>query len=64
MNFEELLTQAQLGSEAALEEILARYRPLLVKHSICDGFFDEDLYQELCMTILNCIRNFKIISKI
>ncbi len=60
MNFEELLTQAQCGSEAALGEILARYRPLLVKHSICDGFFDEDLYQELCMTMIKCIHCFRI----
>ncbi len=60
MNFEELLTQAQRGSETALEEILARYRPLLVKESICNGFFDEDLYQELCITLVNCIRNFRI----
>lgn len=60
MSFEELLTLAQSGSEAALEEILVRYRPLLAKESICNGFFDEDLYQELCLTLVNCIRNFRI----
>lgn len=60
MSFEELLTLAQSGSEAALEEILVRYRPLLVKESICNGFFDEDLYQELCLTLVNCVRNFHI----
>lgn len=60
MSFEELLTLAQSGSEAALEKILVRYRPLLVKESICNGFFDEDLYQELCLTLVNCIRNFRI----
>lgn len=60
MSFEELLTLAQSGNEAALEEILIRYRPLLVKESISNGFFDEDLYQELCITLLGCIRNFRI----
>lgn len=60
MSFKELLTMAQSGSEAALEKILVRYRPLLVKESICNGFFDEDLYQELCLTLVNCIRNFRI----
>ncbi len=60
MNFEELLTRAQCGNETALEEILVRYRPLLAKESICNGFFDEDLYQELCFTLVNCIRNFLI----
>ncbi len=60
MNFKELLTQAQLGNETALEEILMRYRPLLVKESIYNGFFDEDLYQELCMTMIKCIHCFRI----
>lgn len=60
MNFNDILLQAQQGSETAVEEILLRYRPLLMKESICLGVFDEDLYQELCMTLLNCIRNFRI----
>lgn len=60
MNFEQLLTHAQHGSEAAMEEILTRYKPLLVKESVCNDFFDEDLYQELCVTLFNCIRNFRI----
>lgn len=60
MNFEQLLTQAQCGNSAALEEILTRYKPLLVKESICNGFFDEDLYQELCITLINCIHKFRI----
>lgn len=58
MNFEEILTQAQCGSITAQEEILERYKPLLVKEATCNGFFDEDLYQELCITLINCIRNF------
>lgn len=60
MNFKEILLQAQQGSETAVEEILRRYRPLLMKESICLGVFDEDLYQELCMTLLHCIRNFHV----
>lgn len=60
MNFEELLIQAQRGNETALEEILTRYRPLLAKESICNGFFDEDLYQELCMIVIKCVRCFRI----
>ncbi len=60
MNFKDLLLQAQAGKESAIEEILARYRPLLLKESICDGVLDEDLYQELCITLLSCIRNFRI----
>lgn len=60
MNFKQLLLLAHLGDKYAQEEILTQYRPLLVKESIHNGFFDEDLYQELCITLLNCIRNFRI----
>lgn len=60
MNFKVLLLQAQQGSEPAVEEILSRYKSLLLKESICSGVFDEDLYQELCITLLNCIRNFRV----
>lgn len=28
--------------------------------NIIDGVFDEDLYQELCVTLLDCIRKFRI----
>lgn len=60
MNFKELLIQAKSGDKAAEESILALYKPLLIKESILDGTFDEDLYQELCITLLNCIRKFII----
>lgn len=60
MNFKEILTLAQDGDNFAAEKILAQYRPLLLKESICQGVFDEDLYQELCITVLSCIRNFRI----
>lgn len=60
MNFKDILTGAQHGSEQAIEEVMARYKSLLLKESICGGVLDEDLYQELCITLLNCIRNFRI----
>ena len=60
MNFKELLIQAKSGDKEAEESILALYKPLLIKESILDGTFDEDLYQELCITLLNCIRKFII----
>ena len=60
MNFREILTSAQNGSEQAIENIMVRYRSLLLKESICNGIFDEDLYQELCIILLNCIHNFRI----
>ena len=33
---------------------------LLLKEAIIDNVFDEDLYQELCVTLLDCIRKFRI----
>ena len=60
MNFKELLLQAKNGSEVAAVEILNLYSPLLLKESLIDGIFDEDLYQELCITLLNCIHKFHI----
>ncbi|MDE6993524.1 MAG: helix-turn-helix domain-containing protein [Lachnospiraceae bacterium] len=60
MNFKDILPQAQVGRETAVEELLTRYRPLLVKESIYDGVFDEELYQELCLILLKCIHTFRI----
>ena len=60
MNFRDILISAQNGSEQAIEELMTRYKALLLKESICSGIFDEDLYQELCIVLLNCIRNFRI----
>ena len=55
-----LLEQAKAGDRAAQEEIFRMYRPLLIKNSMDRNVFDEDLYQELCVTLLDCIRKFRI----
>lgn len=60
MKFEQLLIEAQSGSEAAVEEVVCMYRPLLIKKAIVDGIFDEDLYQELSITLIRCIHKFHI----
>lgn len=60
MNFKELMTKAKDGDLQAQESLLELYKPLLVKESIVNGIFDEDLYQELCITLLDCIRKFRI----
>ncbi len=60
MNFKELLLSAKENSQEAVGQILLMYRPFLVKEAIVDGIFDEDLYQELCVTFMNCIRKFRI----
>ena len=60
MNFKELLIRAKDNDENAITEIVTMYKPLLVKESIINGVFDEDLYQELWLTLLMCIRKIKI----
>ena len=62
MNFERLLLQAKEGNEDAVLEILEIYKPLLIKNAIVNGRFDEDLYQELVSTLLQCIQRFQIIE--
>ena len=60
MNFKELLLQAQAEDQQAKEKLLLLYQPLLMKESVVNGLFDEDVYQELCVTLLTCIRRFQI----
>lgn len=60
MNFKELLSRAKDDDLLAKETLLELYKSLLVKEAVIDGVFDEDLYQELCVTLLDCIRKFRI----
>lgn len=60
MRFEVLLRQAKNGDKEALEEIFRMYRPLLIKNSMDNNVFDEDLYQELSATLISCIQKFVI----
>lgn len=52
--------QAKLGNKDAQEEIFRMYRPLLIKNAMEQNQFEEDLYQELSATLLNCIQKFRI----
>ena len=44
MNFRDLILAAKAGDNIAFETILDMYKPLIMKESIINGFFDEDLY--------------------
>lgn len=59
MTFIELLTDARTNS-ASQQQIIDMYKPLLIKESITEGVFDEDLYLELVAVLLQCIRTFTI----
>ena len=55
-----MLLLAKAGRESAIMDLLEMYKPLLVKYAIINGRFDEDLYQELCITLLKCIQLFRM----
>lgn len=59
MNFKDLIIDAQKGEQYAFEEILNMYRPLIMKESIVNGLFDEDLFQEQCIILNKCIKQFR-----
>ena len=59
MSFDELLFRAKDGDMDAKAEIFAMYRPLLIKYSLVNRRFDEDLYQELAVELMKCIRYFR-----
>ena len=59
MSFDELLFRAKAGYMDAKVEIFAMYRPLVIKYSLVNRIFDEDLYQELAVELMKCIRYFR-----
>ena len=59
MEFERVLFRAKQGDEKAIEQILEMFRPMLIRNSLIQGVFDEDLYQEFVIETLKCIQHFK-----
>lgn len=60
MTFEQMLWRAKGGDQEASTSILLMYRPLLLKYAVINGRLDEDLYQELCITLMRAIDLFRI----
>lgn len=59
MEFEELLFKAKQGEKQAIEKIMEMFQPMLLRNSLVNGRFDEELYQELLIEFLKCIRHFR-----
>ncbi len=60
MDFEMLIRGAKSGDFGSFDTLFEMYRPLILKESVVDDAFDEDLYQELCITLLRCIKGFEL----
>ena len=63
MSFEVTLQQAKEGNTQAILEIVEMYKPLIIRNAIVEGFFDEDLYQELIRVLLSCIKRFELLDE-
>ena len=59
MSFKDMLILAKLGDSNSMEALLEIYRPLILKEAIIDGEFDEDLFQELQIVFMHCVRIFR-----
>lgn len=58
--FAEILTRATEGDHTALDRIFDLYMPLIDKHSVVGGRFDEDCKQYIMFQIVLQITRFKI----
>ena len=59
MNFKKLLMLAKMGDPKAMRQIVDMYSRLIMKESVVDGVFDDDLRQVLYNTLLMCVRLFE-----
>lgn len=59
-SLENLYKRAKAGDKKATEEIIEYFNPLLCNYSIINNKFDEDCYQQLCVRIILCIKNFEV----
>ena len=57
-NFSAHLLLAKQGDPVAIGKLVELYKPLLTKAAIVNKQFDEDLYQELVITLMACIHSF------
>ena len=60
--YDEVGPDSQIHSyiDEDITSILLMYRPLLLKYAVINGRLDEDLYQELCITLMRAIDLFRI----
>ena len=58
MKFKELLKSAAEGNELALGALYRMYQPIIVKMSMLNDEFDEDLHQEQMICFWRCVKKF------
>jgi DNA-directed RNA polymerase specialized sigma subunit len=54
-----LVECAKQGENTSTEKLIEMFKRYIIKNSYKNGVFDEDLFQELNIKFLNCIKSFK-----
>jgi len=60
MNFTEVIMAAKSNDDDAKNKLLQMYNPFILKNSMINNRFDEDLYQSLVQVFLRCIDRFTV----
>ncbi|ELY8226741.1 helix-turn-helix domain-containing protein [Enterococcus faecalis] len=60
MSILQLYLGCRSKDEVALEMLILRFHPLLMKVSLRYGYFDEDCYQECAIAMIKSIEKFSI----
>lgn len=55
----ETFNLAKEGNKDAIVAMLKIFKPILYKNSCINGHFNEDYFQELCIRLIYCIKNFE-----
>jgi len=56
--FKELISLAKTGDMNATQKVIEMFKPCINKNSFVNGKFNEDIFQELSVELIRCIRKF------
>lgn len=62
-DFKKLCELVKKGDNQASEEMLTLFNSLLYKNSYVDEGFSDDIFQELQITLIQCIKKFQFNDK-
>ena len=58
--FSEILRKAVAGESDAVEAILYAYMPLIIRHSVIENKYDEDMQQYIIMSVVLQLSKFNL----
>ncbi len=58
MNFSELMRRAKTGDNEALTALYKMYLPLLIKNSLIEGEYSDELFESQLIVFWKCVREF------